>query len=535
MNNLAIFVDDLYGRLSAERSQWTAIWKDIATYVVPLRENIEGTLRAGFESGKEIYDTTGLISAKLFTDGLHSNLVSPSSQWFGLLMEREDLNDLEGVSQWLQDITLRFFRIFGNSSFYSEFWNYLYDGVTIGTAVMYMEYDFDNNFYMFETVHPGECYIDEDVYKRVDTVVRKRRLTASQIKSIFDNIPEIVERSTPSTQFDVIHAVFPRSDYSDNSVKIAKNKKYASVWKLIGDGGILRESGYDYFPFAVWRYLKSGNEIYGRSPAYYALWDIKANNVIAKSNMMTAQLRAKPPLNVPVELKNKINIVPNGINYYTDANRLVFPINVSGDLMSGLAIEDRKMKAIERHFNLDFFYMMANAERQMTATEIIERQGEKSAVLAASVGRLNNETLDRIIDFVFNKEMELKRLPPLPPVLEQFAGEPIKVEYTGQLAKAQRRLLITQSINASMQTLLPLIQLFPEVRNVINPEETAREVLKAYGYPEKAIRSREEVFKLSQENAIINATNQISNNPILSTIAQRGIENAINQEGEKSV
>lgn len=501
-NNVANHVNTLYGELKEKRRGFTSIWKDIARYVVPLREDIEGWKQDGYETGTETFDGTAITAAKLFTDGLHSNLVSPSSQWFTLLMEKEELNEIPEVIEWLQKLSLKFFRILSNSSFYTEFWNYLYDGATIGTAIMYMAHDIATDDYIFETLHPGECYLDENHLKQVDTVIHSKRMTGKQIIQMFDNngnVPDNI-RDNPNTTWNVIHVVYPRDNWGQS--KLAKHKKYASVWKLEGTNDVLRESGYDIFPYAVWRYLKSGREIYGRSPAYYALHDIKINNLIAKNNLMSAQLLTRPPLNIPVELKNKINLRPSGVNYYTDANRMVYPININPNLQAGILMEDRRREIIKEHFQLDFFYMISQSPRQMTATEIVERQGEKAVVLSASVGRLNNETLNNVIDFIFAKEYELGRLPQIPRILLENQGEPIKIEYTGLLAKAQRRLFITQSVNASMQTLIPLMQVFPEIRETINPINTAREVLRAYGFPEKAIRSDKEITELKLQRII---------------------------------
>lgn len=519
-NDIAQYVDSLYSGLKAKRSLWEGTWRDIARYIVPFRENINNTSISDAGLIARVYDGTAIKAAKLFADGLHASLVSSDSQWFNLLMENEELNNNGDVLNWLQTVTLQLYRKFANSTFYSEFWNYLYDGGTIGTAIMYMEFDNSENRYIFETVHPGECYIAEDQFRFVDTVIRIREMTAKQMVERFgyENVPEEVRTlasgsSGQYNSFRVLHAVFKRNDY-DPSNKLSVKKRYASIWKLEGSNDILKESGYDYFPYAIWRYTKASREAYGYSPANYALLDIKSNNIVAKSNLMQAQTLANPPYNVPVELRGKVNLRPNGINYYSDPSRLVSPVNIAGNLEAGLTIEEKKRRIIEEHFNLDFFFMLAQSDKPMTATEVLKRQGEKAAVLSSAIGRLNSEALDRIIDFVFATEETNGQLPMIPEILLNFGGENIKIEYVGQMAKAQRRLFVTQAVNASMETITPLLGVFPDAADVIKPKEAAREILRAYGFPEKAIRSRDEIEELEmqrmQQNQIGSAVGEIA-------------------------
>jgi hypothetical protein len=55
-------------------------------------------------------------------------------------------------------------------------------------------------------------------------------------------------------------------------------KKFASVYIFIRDEGLLREWGYDSFPYAVTRYTQASGETYGRGPAQWVLPAIKVLN-----------------------------------------------------------------------------------------------------------------------------------------------------------------------------------------------------------------------------------------------------------------
>ena len=263
----------------------------------------------------------------------------------------------------------------------------------------------------------------------------------------------------------------------------------------------------------VWRYSKSGKEVYGRSPALLALSDIKGLNLMAKTMLGAAQMAVDPPLNIPSDLAGKIQWKPRGLNYYSDPSKVVHPATTGISFPIGVDREQAKQKIIEQHFQVDFFLMLARAEGTMTATEVMERQGEKAAVLGASIGRLQSEALNKAIDMVFRIENEAGRLPRVPDALLEYGGDAIDIVYMGTLAQAQRRLFKTQGIKQGLDAILPVLQISPEASDVPDWDETVRELLESSGFPQKLIKSKERVDALrqarqqaqAQENAINDA------------------------------
>jgi hypothetical protein len=491
-SELQKFVSGRQKQLESQRVIWEQEWQSVAELCIPIREDIYGTAQSGSRQGSKIYDGTAVGAAQLFADGMHGYNISPALQWFKLQMSKSEISDMPEVREWLQDVESRLYSALTRSNFYDASWMYLYDGGTIGTASMYMEEDISTGRISFESIHPGECYIAEDRYGNIDIYHRKRKLTARQAIQMFG------ENGCPDAVKIFIHAVFPREERDDRKAD-AKNKKYASVW-LQGQH-VCKESGYAEFPYSVWRYSKSGKEAYGRSPAMLALADIKGLNLIAKSMLAAAQLAVEPPLNVPAELRGKVQMRPRGMNYYDSDKRVISPIQLGTQYPIGIDREQNKQKIIENHFHVDFFLMLARSEGSMTATEVMERQGEKAAVLGAATGRLNSEGLDKIIDRVFNIELEAGRLPQPPDILLEMGGEPIEVVYMGPLAQAQRRLFKTAGIRQGLETALPFMQAFPEAAVKIDAIKTMEELLEASGFPQKCMRTDEMIKQINDAKA----------------------------------
>ncbi len=499
---LAQFLLKRQHHLEEIRRPWQALWQEIADHVLPLRSDLAGTAPGGQRQDTRIYDGTALSALNLFADGMHGYLVSPALRWFRLRMPDDALNDVPEVSRWLEDVESHLYSVFNRSNFYQEMQMHFLDGGSLGTAPLYIEEDAGAGRVMFSEWHPGEVCIAENAWGEVDVVHRKYRVSARKLLQRFgkEALPRVIRDAAgdqPFREFEILHCIYPREDY-DRGMLDSGNKPVASVWVWPGDGSVIRESGFSYHPVATWRYAKSGREPYGRSPASFALAEIVGLNQIGKSLLVAAQKEVDPPIEAPAKYQGVLNLKPRGVNYYDDPGSPVRPIKLGINFPVGLDREEQKRRAIREHFHVDFFLMLAQNEaaRQLTATEVIERQGEKAIVLGAAVSRLNSEVLDRIIDRVFQIEAGAGRLPQPPDVLLDRPGQEVDIEYQGPLAQAQRRLFRTQGIQRSLESALPIFQLSRDSAMVINWDEALRELLESNGMPQRAIRPREDVERL---------------------------------------
>lgn len=494
------------------RLPWESLWQEIADYVIPRRYNIKGTQAKGKKTSELIYDGTPIMALQLLADGLHGYLVSPAIQWFRLKMANNMLGEIPEVKLWLGNCEEVMYSAFNQSNFYESMSQYFLDGGSIGTANMYVEENIKDEKTAFTTRHPNECFIAEDAYGNVDTVYRKFKMTARQALQKFAKetlsvkLNQSIENGKLEDEYEFLHCVFPRTDRTWNR-KDAANKPYASIYIQTDmshdeEDKVVDESGYDMMPYAVWRWRKNTEEIYGRSPASDALVDILGLNRMTKTMYAAGQVAVEPPMNVPAKMRGTVRFGPRGMNYYENPKEVPFPINLAGTYPIGVDREDKKREAVKKHFNVDFFLMLANLQRQATATEIIERQGEKAAVLGATVGRLNNECLDKIIDLVFNIELQARRLPEPPQVLIDHmmnnGNSRINIDYLGPLAQSQKRLFKSQGVMRSMEALGPVAQIRPDILDNFDFDVIAREIAESFGMPEKAIKTVKDVTGLRQ-------------------------------------
>ena len=526
----------LLDHLEKIRAPYESTYKDVAENVIPILEDWELKLPEGQRLGTKIYDGTPINALQLFADGLHGYTISPATIWFRLtlevpiqsLMERrhpgamttgplrpyisryETLEDVPEVRAWLQETGKSLYRAFQRSNFYSSMTPLFEIGGSTGTATIYSEEHIPAAKAVFTPLHPGQIYIAENQYGEVDTVFRKDRIEAKKLVERFgeNNLSDPIRKAyenEPYKRFPIVHACFPRKKRQPG--KRDKNTKPLAPTSLdISERRVISESGYDMLPYAVWRYRKASHETYGRSPAMFALADIMGLHKISKNLLGAGELAVRPAYNVPAELEGKVDIRPGGFNYFGEGKeghrRLVTPVQTGINFPIGVDRENTKREIIEKHFHVDFFLMLARAPRQMTATEIIERQGEKAALLGTAVGRLNSECLNPLMDRMFWIEYSAGRLPEIPPILQEYGGGHIGVDYLGALAQAQKRLFQTRGITHGLAALQPLVELYGQKPlDIVDPEEAAREILEANGFPQRAIRTREQLQELEAARA----------------------------------
>ncbi len=506
--DLIKFITSRHSKLENDKSNFNDRMQDVADFVCPHRDDILGNMVPGEKKGSKIYDGTAVGAAVLAADGIHGYHVSPAFPWFKYLINVKEINKIPEVREWLQDgVEYGIYSALNRSNFYAEMWSEIYDGLTLGTAPIFAEEDLSEERIVFESVHPGEVFISENKYGDVDVLHRKRKLTARKLMQMFgkENLPDSITTSydnAPFQEYEIIHAVYPREDYNDR-LKDGESKKFASVWYLKNSNHICRVHGFDKFPYQVWRYLKSGKEPYGISPAMLAMADIKGLQLMGKTILGAAQLAVDPAYNIPSYLQGKVQLKPRGQNFIREANDRITAINTGSGYPVGIDREQAKQRSIEKRFHVDTFLMLAQLEGrgQRTAYEVSEMMAEKAAVLGAELGPLNTE-IDHLLERVFDIESNAGRIPPPPDILQELAREDKTLRfdplYMGPLAQNQREKFGKEGIRKFFLDIAPLVQLKPEVLDKIDFDSTIDILADINNTPHGVLMTSEAVAAIRQ-------------------------------------
>jgi hypothetical protein len=118
-------------------------------------------------------------------------------------------------------------------------------------------------------------------------------------------------------------------------------------------------------------------------------------------------------------------------------------------------------------------------------------------LLGPTLGRLQNDFLNPLIQRTFNILMRANRLPEIPEVVLEAGGQ-MRIEYTGPLPRAQKM----DTVRNSQEWVIVMAQsaeMFPELRDLLDPDGFGRETARLMSVPAKMLRSEEEVMALRQE------------------------------------
>jgi len=496
--------------------------KLVGQYVNPRRELLRDSERyedKGERRGKTAYSGIPNSALSVWADGMQGHMVSQSLRWFKSILGNPKLNRIDEVQAWLQEYDEAMYGEFNRSNFYSILGEWFRDAGSVGTATLYTEEDLTNGSAVHTPIHPREIFIAENAYGNVDTVFRKFFLTAKQAFEKFgdacsDTIKNNAEEK-PEHKHEIIHAVFPNTDRMFNSL-LSENKPIASVYMELSGASehrkakVLRKSGYDMNPYAVWRLRKNSDEIYGYSPAHDAMTDILGINQMGKTLLEAAHLAVNPAYNVPQSMRGQVRIQPNGFNYYDESKNIISPIHTGVNYPIGIDREERLQRMIEDKYRVEFFMILARAEREMTATEIMERQSEKAVLLGPQVDRLIQEGLSKVFDIVSDIADQNDRIPSPPQVVvdliefEKAAGRPVSkidIRFTGPLAQAQQTLFNMRPIKNAMADLGQVSVLFPDVLKKIKVKELADAILDSNNFPADLVYTSDEYDQILAQEA----------------------------------
>ena len=491
-----------YASLKAERGNWESHWDEVAKYIVPRKDNVYGQASPGEKRANRLFDSEAIRANDELASALHGMLTNPSLIWFGLSTGDKSLDrDIE-VGKWLHDTTQRIIRALNESNFQTEILETYQDLGSVGTSTIRIEED-EDEVVRFNSAPVYGVVIDEDNKGRIDTVIREFEYNLRQIIMEYgeDALDEDVRRNLsrdPNQKFKIIHVVAKRP-ISERGMEIGtKGMPFKSVHVMVQDQIILRESGFEEFPYAIPRWSKTNCEMYGRSPGMKALSDVKMINSMKKVSIQSAQLSAAPPLQVPDNgFLTPINLKPFGTTYKRpNMKEKIEPLFTAGDTRLSVEFMDMIVQAVRKAYHLDKLNLVEND--RMTATEVNQRRDEQLRLLGPILGRLSRELLKPIIDRVYGI-MERKGLFLDPPeALEQASN--LSINYVSSIAQAQLSVKADNMARALQSTAM-IIEMQPEVMDNVDGDAYLKQNMEIFNVDPIIMRAEKEVEGMRQSRA----------------------------------
>ena len=471
--------------LESQRDRYKSLWTQIAKNFVPYRGRFSLDETQGTDKYADLLNNKPPLSMRVLTAGLMSGMTSPARPWFRLSTGDVTLDEQDEVKQWLYDCREIMLNLFSRTNVYNSLQTFYNEISTFSTAALGMFED-DDVFVRFEALTAGQYAVGMNNKNVVDSIVIRRKRTISSIVKEFglENVPmgvrNLWERGELEEKRELVNLIEP-NDNRGGTV-FSYDLPFRSVTWIEGVGGreaILRQSGYNEFPFAVARWDVVTGEVYGTdSPALMALGDAKGLQLIERDLLQVADRMADPALLADKDLRRSLGNrapVPGSMHYVDDPSKDIRALGQEGRtaLSEMIALSQRQEARIDAAFYVDMFLMLASSDRrEMTAREVSERHEEKLLQLGPVLERLQDELLNPLVARTFSI-LQRSRILPDPP--EELEDVELSVVYISLLAQAQR-LVSQQNVDRLMDTAGALMSFDPNIAQKLNVER----ILDAY-------------------------------------------------------
>lgn len=483
--------------LSADRRTTENTWQEIADNLLGRRDfTTERT--PGQQRMQRIYDDTSKVSSSLLAGAMHSLLTSPSARWFALRFEDPRLQDIPEAAPWLKLAEKRIYAALAapKANFHAQLAETYIDLINFGTAGIFID-DVPGVGTMFSARPLSELFLAEDPSGRIDTVVRLFKLTARQAVELWGDKAKEAARSVNSGRSEdrstYAHIILPNDDQIIGNMDTSGMPWASFHLSIDGEKAILGEGGFHEMPLPTPRWEKDAGEVYGRGPGWNALSNQKMLNEMKKITIKAGQKAVDPPMMVDSEgvLPGDLRFSPGSVipvnTVMSSMNPPIQPLPFGGDFNISVALIEDARKAVQDSFHHQLIETIRDP--RMTATQVLELSAQMQRHLAPILGRMQTELLEPIIERVYAIEARAGRLPEPPP---EIGDQPLKIDYVSPVARAQQTSDARAIIDFS-GFIANLSNVAPDLLDVVDFDEGARELGEAFGVPPNMIRDREAV------------------------------------------
>ena len=512
-------LDRRFATLKTERTEWEHEWTLVQKYVAPKRGRREATDKyRGRSAHKNIVNNVAARAVRTCANGLAANIINPSTAWFRLAPEDDELAEYGKVREWLGMVEWRVYQILGVGGFYGAATTALTELVAFGTCALAEEVNFDT----VRRWHPftaWEYYAANGADGKATTVYREWSMTTEQLIGNFG--PERCSRAVRmawetgnlDAKFKIRHAIEPYSDRFASRPGLSRWKYVSAYYDPADDERerFLRMGGNSFCPVHVARWDHVPPDAYGSGPVADCLGDVAGLQLIERDMVVGIGHKTNPAMQGPATQVNGGAMNPlrfergsyNPVNGLQEIRPLIDPRSFM--LTDAEAYIERLEQRIARTLYNDLFLAFLSSDRrEMTATEVIERAREKLQI-GPVLHNINAEMLSPVINSVVQTIFDESRdfwargepgMVPVPP--QEIQDADLRIEYVSDLQQSQR-LTRAEPIYRLAAFVGEFAAIDPTLPMKIDFHQCADELGAALGVPPKTVRDDETVAAMIAE------------------------------------
>lgn len=351
----------------------------------------------------------------------------------------------------------------------------------------------------FNTRPLQACWWSENEEGEIDTLYFKMQLPLYRVLARYpvaqtiDGWKDAVGKPVDENKLvSIILACRPRDGGVAGAV--VENKPFAYIAIAEEKKVILETSGFDSFPYQVFRYDPMPGAAYAEGPGCQVLPDVMVLNHLQQGIENSASQRAEPPLAVPARMFGKpLDRRPGAMNAYNPAglglaraDQAILKLDFTGDPTEAINLRKELIADIELGYFVDWLRLREQGD--VTAEEVVERRDMRLRGMSSIVANLEQPMTalgDRAMEIMVAENM----IDPPPAGLSKAE---VDWEYAGPLAVAQLR--------GNVQSMLQLINARalvvkddPGAAETVDLEESLRVIAEGLATPTRVMKSRADV------------------------------------------
>lgn len=454
-------VDEIarYNEAKSARSPNESDWRMASAYCMPRHYSSwthEGAPLYGNQGAavtrRISYDSTGALALPKYA-AILERLATPYPQrWHGLKASDKGLMRSSAVRNYFDTLTqLLFDKRYVAKGMFRQSVAEVYTSLgCYGTGPIYLGQRAPNALsrapsLLYKACHLRDVFILLNDEGEVDSVFRRVFLNVRQFKQKFPNEPlpncmaaSVANGARPKENEykEFVHVVHPRDDFDPEALDSRRHPIVSSYICVPDQAYVGEEKGYRSMPYLTPRTFTEAGDAYGYAPSLQALAAMGTASAIKKTHLRQGQKAADPVVLAHDDgVMNPVDLRPGSILYggvNKQGQKLITTLETGSFQISEKMIEDER-RDINDSFFVNLFQILIETP-EMTATEVVERTAEKSALLAPTMGRLQSELLGPMIEREIDVLDEMGLLPEMPPELVEAQGD-YQIVYTSPMAK----------------------------------------------------------------------------------------------------
>lgn len=251
-------------------------------------------------------------------------------------------------------------------------------------------------------------------------------------------------------------------------------------------------------PYIIPRFDIFTGDVYGRSPLWDCLNEVKMLNVMLKDIIKAGQLSAIPPLMTTGDtMLSDIQIAPGMIldGTLSFEGATIQPLEIKANLPFAMDLVNFAVERIRQSFFVDQLYFKEGTP--ITATEAIQRNEARFQALSPMVNRLQTDYLNNLIEVVFDIEFRAGRIEKIP-AMDPKNKIDLEVEYLSPLANLQK-MQDVQALQRAWAAIAPVSQIDPTIFDAFKFADIGSYVGMAAGVPGSLLRTQAEKDEVMAE------------------------------------